>query len=693
MYATTLFAGTITLSVSSLYNFGNVYPYHSSTSQRYTVSGTSLSTNLIITADNGFEISTTYGHGYSKTITLTPVSGTIASTTVFVRFSPSATGAASGNIVNSSVGSVSQNVAVTATCINWSIPTSPSNYYSTATGYGAALKTNLYNKILGHTDIPYGSGTSCTNCVWGAFQTTDVQPNGKVWDIYSTRFDQASPYEYVMRTDQCGTYSIEGDCYNREHSFPKSWFNDATPMHDDLFHLIASDGKVNGMRSNYPYGTVSAPTFTSLYGGKLGPNTYPGYTGTVFEPIDEYKGDFARGYLYMATRYQNLIGGWVGSAYGNSDDVLAGNSFPAYDAWHVNLLMDWHNLDPVSDKEIKRNNAIYALQNNRNPFIDSPHFAQRIWGGTIPAEPSISASNLSISNLSNTSVTLSWKSGNGNRRIVLVKALTAVNAFPTDTFQYNANSNINLAPQIGTGNYVVYNGTGSYVTLTNLVQGTTYHYAIIEYNGWYTSSNYQTSGYLTSSATTLPVELLSFTATSRNKKEVLLQWATASEQNNNFFTIERSVDTKQWEDIGQVKGAGNSLKTKTYQYIDDLLTYQPINSATFYYRLRQTDFDGTTSHSNMVSVGFETDELVVSEIMPNPFNQDLRISFQTAPKGEIHYSIKNLIGETYVEEKTNLQNGTYLQIDNAGMGQLAAGVYVLQLEYAGKQYHHKIIKQ
>jgi endonuclease I len=685
--AAQLYAGTITQNVSTLSNFGNVYPFHSSTSLRYTVSGSALSADLIITAPNGFEVSLIYGYGYSKTITLSPSSGTVTTTTVFARFSPSVAGAASGNIVNSSVGSTSQNISVNGTCIAWGIPAS---YYSTVnTQSGAALKTVLYTKILGHTDIPYGSGTTCTNCVWGAYQTTDVQPNGKVWDIYSTRFDQASPYEYTMRTNQCGSYSIEGDCYNREHSFPKSWFNDATPMHDDLFHLIASDGKVNGMRNNYPYGNVTSATYTSLYGGKLGTGTTnSGYSGTVFEPIDEYKGDFARGYFYMATRYENVIASWLSNTGAN--DVLDGTSYPAFDSWQLNLLRDWNNLDPVNDKEMKRNNAIYALQNNRNPFIDSPQFVQRIWGGVYPSEPNISASGLSITNNSNTSVTLNWKSGNGNRRIVLMKAASAVNGFPVDSFNYVGNSNYTSASQVSNNSFVVYNGTGSNVTVTNLTQGTTYHYAIIEYNGWYSTSNYQATGYLTSNATTMPVELLSFTATVQDNENVLLNWSTASEQNNKGFYIERSTDNKNFETLDFAKGHGTTSRKNNYQYLDNLTSNLQL---LFFYRLKQTDNNGTTTYSPTVSVSLNGKELSGITVSPNPFSDVLRISFQTTPQSEIFYSLKNLMGKTYVEKKANIQsNETELQIDVDGLG-LEPGVYILQFEHSGKQFHYKIVKQ
>jgi endonuclease I len=184
---------------------------------------------------------------------------------------------------------------------------------------------------------------------------------------------------FTLGTKQCGNYSLECDCYNREHSVPQSWFKEASPMVSDIFHIYPTDGKVNGMRSNYPFGVVTNPTYTSHNGSKRGPCTFPGYTGVVFEPLDEYKGDFARSYYYMATRYENLIASWQSN--GNADEILNGTSFPCFDPWFVNLLAAWNASDPVSQKEIDRNNIIFtSVQKNRNPFIDYPEYANLIWG-------------------------------------------------------------------------------------------------------------------------------------------------------------------------------------------------------------------------------------------------------------------------------------------------------------------------
>ncbi|MFO7878764.1 MAG: endonuclease, partial [Bacteroidales bacterium] len=189
----------------------------------------------------------------------------------------------------------------------------------------------------------------------------------------------AEPYTFTFGTDQCGNYSGEGSCYNREHSFPKSWYNDGYPMYTDLVQLVPTDGYVNGMRGNLAYGEVDSPDWTSQNGSKKGYSNAAWATDMVFEPIDEYKGDFARIYFYMATRYKDEISGW--EAYNNNADaMLNGTSYPAFESAPLAMLMTWHENDPVSQKEQNRNNAIYDWQGNRNPFVDHPEYVEYIWG-------------------------------------------------------------------------------------------------------------------------------------------------------------------------------------------------------------------------------------------------------------------------------------------------------------------------
>ncbi len=257
----------------------------------------------------------------------------------------------------------------------------PPGYYDNAEGLtGYTLKTALFNIIKNHQDQGYSA-------LWDFYKDADIMPpeltnsgtsTNRIWDIYSFNPNGNNPYEFVAGSDQCGSYSGEGDCYNREHTFPKSWFNNAAPMKNDAVHILPTDGYVNGRRSNWPYSEVNNTTWVSENGSKLGHSKVPGYSGTAFEPIDEFKGDLARIYFYMATRYQNKIANWESNS-SNADAVLDGTSDHVFEDWYLNLMVKWSNEDPVSAKEINRNNEIYQFQHNRNPFVDHPEYIISIW--------------------------------------------------------------------------------------------------------------------------------------------------------------------------------------------------------------------------------------------------------------------------------------------------------------------------
>ena len=226
--------------------------------------------------------------------------------------------------------------------------------------------------------------------LWTAYRTTDVRDNGKIWDMYSD-------CSWTVGSDQCGGYSNECDCYNREHSIPKSWFGGSESGPGcDIFQVVPTDGYVNNRRSNYAFGEVSSASYT-YDGAKLGSaksititggNTIAGNTGasvscsgTVFEPRDEYKGDFARGYFGTMIKWAN--GDYTAFTTGDGSKIFSTNySTGAFGLtkYGVALLMKWHRQDPVSQKEIDRNNGIQQTQGNRNPFIDYPYLAEYIWG-------------------------------------------------------------------------------------------------------------------------------------------------------------------------------------------------------------------------------------------------------------------------------------------------------------------------
>ncbi len=245
----------------------------------------------------------------------------------------------------------------------------PADYYSNALNKSdQALLTALYNIITSHTNIGYDG-------LWEAYEDTDTDSRGYYIDMYST-------YDKYNYSKKCGSYSAIGDCVNREHSVPKSWWGGGKQdQYSDIFNIVPTDGYVNNQRSNYPYGVCEGGTRLTngqyVAKGRMGYSTRTGYTGRVFEPDDEYKGDFARAYFYMATCYNNVISNWTQA---NGNVFFAGNSYPVFTTYAIDLLMEWHRLDPVSEKETTRNCYAHAWQGNRNPFIDHPELAEYIWG-------------------------------------------------------------------------------------------------------------------------------------------------------------------------------------------------------------------------------------------------------------------------------------------------------------------------
>ena len=288
----------------------------------------------------------------------------------------------------------------------------PAGYYSTATGTGATLKSQLKVIITnGHVDHGYSG-------LWTGYQTTDrdniamsgYENDNTILDIYSENPNGADPYSYNYPSGQCsGNSGPEGLCYNREHVVPQSLFNSNPPMVSDIHFIRATDAKVNGARSNFPFGKVGTASYTSQNGSKLGTSVSPGYSGTVFEPIDAFKGDIARMILYFVTRYETQLSGF------STGNMLGGSAFPGLQTWELNQLLAWHTADPVSATEIARNNASYAYQGNRNPYIDHPEYVALIWGTPVvdTQAPSV-PSTLTASNPTSNTISLSWTASTDN---------------------------------------------------------------------------------------------------------------------------------------------------------------------------------------------------------------------------------------------------------------------------------------
>lgn len=246
-------------------------------------------------------------------------------------------------------------------------PNNSGTYYRNADGKsGEALKTAMYN-IIKNPDVTSYSGLR------EAYKKTDVRSDGYIRDWYSniTHYEPGSAFS--------GGTSKEGDGYNREHSVPQSWFSKQSPMVSDIVHVLPTDAKINGMRSDYPFGEVnpSASNYKQSANGysKFGNvKAGLGYTGAVFEPNDEIKGDIARIYFYMATCYEDRITGWSGESFTGS------SKYQPLAQWTFDMMQRWSKQDPVDEVERARNLAVYEVQSNRNPFVDYPGLEDYIWG-------------------------------------------------------------------------------------------------------------------------------------------------------------------------------------------------------------------------------------------------------------------------------------------------------------------------
>ena len=296
--------------------------------------------------------------------------------------------------------------------VNLSFSQIPQDYYNTAVGSGYALKSQLANIISsGHEDQGY-------DLLYTAYETTHTdnisvngfENDGTVLDFYSENPNGQDPYNYNHGQRQCGNYSDEDFCYNREHIIPQSVYNKAYPMRSDVHHVIPTDGYVNNRRGSYPFGEVSPSNYDwkSQNNSRLGPNTFGNYSGIVFEPIDEFKGDIARALLYFAVRYENQIASW-------EHPMFNGTSKQVFSDWFLELILDWHyNVDPVDSRELARNQAAYNFQGNANPFVDHPEYANMIWNPASDVTPPSIPGNVYLNNVTSSSITINWDPSSDN---------------------------------------------------------------------------------------------------------------------------------------------------------------------------------------------------------------------------------------------------------------------------------------
>lgn len=286
-------------------------------------------------------------------------------------------------------------------------------YYKGTEGLsGFALKSKLH-EIISQQIYSYKYTQ-----VASLYAATDIdnyyEKDGSVLDIYSEIPNGADAYIYNLNQN-ISSANAEGQGWNKEHGMPQSNFYGIYPMYSDIHFLIPADARINQLRSNNPYGrTLGAANncnspnttpCTASNGSKLGKSITPGFTGSVYEPIDEFKGDVARYLLYFITRYEGLLNSFNHQI---AASPLDGTEERGFEEWYINMLKEWNTLDPVSSREIDRNNAIYAIEKIRNPFIDHPEWVNLIWDGTTDAVAPQVPVGLSVDKVGESFVALSW---------------------------------------------------------------------------------------------------------------------------------------------------------------------------------------------------------------------------------------------------------------------------------------------
>ena len=452
-------------------------------------------------------------------------------------------------------------------CFGFGFAQIPDGYYDTATGSGYTLKTQLYNIINNHNDQGY-------NAIDAFFANHDLdvyyENDNTILDVYSENPSSSDPYNFTPDVDQCGNYSAEGDCYNPEHMIPQSVYSSNTPMQGDAHQLLPTDGRVNGFRSNFPMGRVDDNNLISQSGisnptqngSKLGENLNSGYSagysGTVFEPIDEFKGDLARIYFYFATRYENQISNW--SAYA----MFNGSSDQVFETAFLNILLEWHDMDPVSTKEINRNNAIYNHQGNRNPFVDNPSYVTTIWNPQQDNESPSTPTNLVASNPTATSVDLNWNAASDNI------AVTSYHIYINGT--YNSNTSTTTATVTGLNPETNYCFTVIAKDAANNSSAASNEACATTLPGNTNSVDLFFSEYMEGSSSNKALEIANFTGATVNLSEYSIK---LSSNGNSAWTSTYNFPTNASipnEDVYVVANGGTSVCTNVLDNLNNAIT-------------------------------------------------------------------------------------------------------------------------
>ena len=293
---------------------------------------------------------------------------------------------------------------------------------------------------------------------------------------------------------------------------------------------------------------------------------------------------------------------------------------------------------------------------------------------TTAAEPTIQASELKWETVATNSMGLSWTNGNGVGRVLVMKANSSTTD-PTNGITYTGSTVFGSGDQIGAGTYVIYSGTGpakSYIVISNLDLLTLYYFKVMEYNGSGLQTTYNmtgTPGFAigNSDASALPITLTSFDASELNGN-VLLKWVTASEKNNDYFIIERSLDGENFEPIGKIRGAGNSNVDISYDFTD-----QTHAGGVIYYRLKQFDFDGKETTFSTISININKDISLIETISLNDNLLNVDINSTSASM----ISLMDINGKSIEFAISKTEGSQQIKFSMVG---LSRGIYFIRVE-------------
>ncbi|GJQ64516.1 MAG: hypothetical protein SCALA702_35690 [Melioribacteraceae bacterium] len=510
----------------------------------------------------------------------------------------------------------------------------PSGYYQSTQGeFDENLKWELHQIIRNHVRFPYSSSGTDT---WDILKQSDK--------------DTTNPANVVLlysgwTLDGEDEYN-NGNGWNREHVWPNShgFPSSGDTAYTDVHHLRPCDISVNGARGNKDFDNGG----TQYIDGDGATNCYT--DGDSWEPRPEVKGDVARMVMYMAARYEGFSGydlelvDYTGTP---TQPILGKES----------TLLEWNRLDPPDDFERNRNDVIFSYQQNRNPFVDHPEFADRIYRSD--------------------DFILDYATQEGN----------IINLYfneDTNPFSAVANQNYSLDRGVGSPYYVEVGYQDNYklvrLFFDNLTVNTKY---ILTVNDVTSSSNEQIADNSIVAVTTddvVPVELISFRAEIA-ENGVNLIWQTACETNNRGFEIERKLDNN-WVKAGFVEGNGTCMEINNYSWSDVK------HPGAVQYRLKQVDFDGKSTFSDVVEVINIPAEFRLSQNYPNPFNPTTTIQFDLNESGITSLKIYDVLGNhiaTLADEI--LEAGAYKIDFNAS--ELSSGIYFYEL----LQGNYRIMKK